>query len=519
MSKINELRRKATEAARKRDWPKAIKLYERVCEIDSNNASFRNELGDIHLKTGDVVDALESFTKAAELYRAVGLHNNAVAVLKKILRHDKDHLDALWDLGELKEVQGLDSDAQLHYIDFLSKSEIVNGSSRDKFVNRCHLLLEKLGDDLQMLSRIEMIFEAWGLAEDHARVIVQKARMALEEGQSDLVEKYVSHAREVYADLDTLDDYIELRRTQAGTGDAPSAAVDTSDAGISCTTPAAESNEPGIQDVDPERPATQLSGGESMRTGEIDLGFDIEVGGSASPTNPEPNTIQIDVPATDPEPSAQATEPEPPAQAAEPEPATPAPEEAAAPNPEPPVAEPPAADDPAAKTPSSGTVNLLDELLSDSDGFDLKAGENEQMDAIRSNLGNQLASQLADDDHAGHYELGLVYMDMGLYDQASDAFAKSAKGSEHRLKGLEMQGSCLRQMGRKDSALAVFLEGLSDMAEPDVQHLGLLYEAGVCFEEMGQAEDARRAYEQVVAVDGAFRDVAQRLDHLGATTG
>jgi len=107
VSKITDLRRKATEASRTRDWDSAVKLYERICDLEGSNAGYRNELGDVFAKMGDVPQAIVHYNKAVELYNAVGLNNNAVAVLKKILRYDPQNMDSYWMLGETRRKQGL----------------------------------------------------------------------------------------------------------------------------------------------------------------------------------------------------------------------------------------------------------------------------------------------------------------------------------------------------------------------------------------------------------------------------
>ena len=84
-----------------------------------------------------------------------------------------------------------------------------------------------------------------------------------------------------------------------------------------------------------------------------------------------------------------------------------------------------------------------------------------QLDTITNDVGAQIAAQVADDDYPGLYDVGLVYMDMGLFEQAAHAFEKASGGEEQRLKAYEMQGSALRQLGRNAEALKVFEEFLS----------------------------------------------------------
>ena len=65
MSKVNELRRRATEAVRGRKYDRAIVLYGKICDLEPSNGTPRNELGDLYLKTGSTLEALDSFSLSA----------------------------------------------------------------------------------------------------------------------------------------------------------------------------------------------------------------------------------------------------------------------------------------------------------------------------------------------------------------------------------------------------------------------------------------------------------------------
>ena len=487
MSKINELRKKAVEAARKRDWSAAVKLYERVCEIDTNNPGFRNELGDIFVKLNQVDQALVAFEKAAEAYRSVGLHNNAIAVYKKILRHDPANLDALWGLGDVKEQQGLEADAAAHYVDFLARHQDVSSTSRQHFVNRCLLLIERYDDDLQMLSRIEKVFERWHLGEDHARVLIQKARLARSEGQDELIEKYVARAREVFADLDLLDDYLQLRREMIGEA------------------PAEEVEVPAPVIAEPEPAESELSGPRSgSRSAELDLGFDLD-------GNDAPDLESEELPAaeSDPRPSVRREAIEIPTPVQE----IPTPKPAARVVPEPAAPETPTPAPAQPVVPSHR--NALDALLADSK-YDARAADSGQVDTIEADVGAQIAGRVAEDDYQGQYDVGIIYLDMGLHESAVEAFDRAARGTEQRLKALEMRGNTLRQIGRNADALSAYQEGLHTLGHPARAYLGLLYETGACLSELGQLDDALYHFEQAAAIDADFLDVRERIRRLSA---
>ena len=114
MSKLGKLKKEAYQAGKKRNWPEAIAIYERILEIDKSNPTLINELGDVCLKNQESARAISHFLNAAAKYRQTGLLNNAVAIYKKILRHDAKSLNAHWYLAEIRASQGLLVEGQVH---------------------------------------------------------------------------------------------------------------------------------------------------------------------------------------------------------------------------------------------------------------------------------------------------------------------------------------------------------------------------------------------------------------------
>ena len=89
MSKLSQLKQKAYQAGKSRNWELAISIYEQILEVEKSNPTVINELGDLCLKSGDTRSAIKHFLSSATKYRKTGLLNNSVAICKKILRHDE----------------------------------------------------------------------------------------------------------------------------------------------------------------------------------------------------------------------------------------------------------------------------------------------------------------------------------------------------------------------------------------------------------------------------------------------
>ena len=59
MSKLSQLKQKAYQAGKDRDWDRAIAVYEKILEVEKSNPTVINELGDLCLKSGDTRKAIK----------------------------------------------------------------------------------------------------------------------------------------------------------------------------------------------------------------------------------------------------------------------------------------------------------------------------------------------------------------------------------------------------------------------------------------------------------------------------
>lgn len=129
-----------------------------------------------------------------------------------------------------------------------------------------------------------------------------------------------------------------------------------------------------------------------------------------------------------------------------------------------------------------------------------------------------IAAQVADEDHAAHYELGVAYREMGLVDEAIGAFQKALRAPGHRLRALEALGRCFVDKGQHAVGQAILERALTEPEATDQRLVGVLFLLGQVAEALGAPEEARRYYQRVFAVDVRFRDVVDRLNSLERAT-
>ena len=117
-----------------------------------------------------------------------------------------------------------------------------------------------------------------------------------------------------------------------------------------------------------------------------------------------------------------------------------------------------------------------------------------------------------------HYDLGLAYKEMGLYDEAIKAFDKVIRAPGREVQCRVMLGMCQREQGNPQEAIHQFKQGLH--ANPtDRERLSLYYEIGMTYESVGDGGEALYYFEAVTKRDPNFADAGPRADQLRSSVG
>jgi len=141
-------------------------------------------------------------------------------------------------------------------------------------------------------------------------------------------------------------------------------------------------------------------------------------------------------------------------------------------------------------------------------------------DSVRARPAVVLENPVEDSDADTHFDLGLAYKEMGLYDEAIKAFDKVTGGSRTReVQARMMIGLCHREQGNLSEAVHQFKAGLHAAAITDRERQTLYYEIGTTYESLGDPREALYYFEMVVKRDPNFLDVAARLERLRGARG
>ncbi|HWQ36291.1 MAG TPA: tetratricopeptide repeat protein [Blastocatellia bacterium] len=126
-------------------------------------------------------------------------------------------------------------------------------------------------------------------------------------------------------------------------------------------------------------------------------------------------------------------------------------------------------------------------------------------------------------DFDTHYNLGLAYKDMEMYDEAVEEFqqgykALSADASEtarqNQLLCCSLLGFCFSQKNLPRLAVMWLRRGLEVPGRPEDEYQALRYDLAAAYEAMGELQNAHDVLQEVYAIDVNYRNVSARLSEV-----
>lgn len=505
MSKLSQLKQDAYQAGKKRNWAQAIALYEEILDKDKNNPTVINELGDLCLKSGDNSQAIRHFLSAAAKYRQTGLLNNAVAIYKKILRYEPENQNAHWYLAETRAGQGLTLEGEDHALHFLQHSGKVAGDLKEIFLKRCVQLMDLFAESVTVQTALVQIFNMWQMPLESSRAQCLLAATAHLAGNADEAKKKIDEALarspEVvnypeYARWDLAVNPEKVRPADHFTGfgsltlDAPTSPALPASGGPAAMPSLGFGNiELTIPTVPPVVPIEEEAAPAGVRRVE-------DILAQADPTREEKDDdgcFEIDA-GEDLE--ALVSEAMAKSKLHRAPPAPPA-------NP--------------ASGAGTATREPADDALSrflNADSPDSGGSDSSQLATITSEIGAVVGGSGTDADAERLYEMGMVYLEMGLYDQACESFETAAADEAFTVRAHEMWGITLQRAGRLPEAIDVLKAGLAHASDGSREQHGLRYHLGRAHEQAGRQDEAAECYRTIRSSDPTFLDVGQRLKRL-----
>lgn len=118
-------------------------------------------------------------------------------------------------------------------------------------------------------------------------------------------------------------------------------------------------------------------------------------------------------------------------------------------------------------------------------------------------------------DYESHYELGIAFQQMEMWDEAAREFKRAVQGMTDPLPAYEALGQCLLALRRYDEVKRTLGVAVTQPG-PDEARAGVLFHLGLAHLRSGDAASARTCLERVLAIQPARADAAQLLSSLPA---
>jgi tetratricopeptide (TPR) repeat protein len=166
---------------------------------------------------------------------------------------------------------------------------------------------------------------------------------------------------------------------------------------------------------------------------------------------------------------------------------------------------------------ADGFVNLgaelEKELAAEDRGAPADSGAPLVEDLIRE-FQKGVREHLDEKDFETHYNLGIAYKEMELYDEAIQEFHLAARDPGRALPCADLLGLCLVAKGDLDAAIQEFRAGMEIRGHPRESYYALRYDLGVAYEAHGDLQRALECFEALQADDERFRDASARAKDL-----
>jgi tetratricopeptide (TPR) repeat protein len=134
-----------------------------------------------------------------------------------------------------------------------------------------------------------------------------------------------------------------------------------------------------------------------------------------------------------------------------------------------------------------------------------------------------VAAQIAENDAATHYDLGVAYKEMGLVSDAIAEFELASRDPSRECVCQSMIGMMHMADGNVDAAIDAFIRGRTASQKTQDQELALTYEIGNAYEERENPEQALYYFQLVARIDPSYQDmrgsVAERIANLERALG
>jgi tetratricopeptide (TPR) repeat protein len=159
-------------------------------------------------------------------------------------------------------------------------------------------------------------------------------------------------------------------------------------------------------------------------------------------------------------------------------------------------------------------IDLADLEELDEELEEVNDDDDDDLPNERPRPGVMLENPIEDGDVSTHYDLGLAYKEMGLYDDAIKAFEKVLRSRAREVQCRLMLGMCHRDQNNPSEAVNQFKQALHAPTLTELERQMLYYEIGVTYEIIGDKSEALYYLQMVLKRVERYADAAERVERL-----
>uniref|UniRef100_A0A7V0Z4J6 Tetratricopeptide repeat protein n=1 Tax=candidate division WOR-3 bacterium TaxID=2052148 RepID=A0A7V0Z4J6_UNCW3 len=158
-------------------------------------------------------------------------------------------------------------------------------------------------------------------------------------------------------------------------------------------------------------------------------------------------------------------------------------------------------------------IDLGQVLRSEIEGEPVQSSLKNINDLI-SQFRKEVFESIGEGDYRSHYDLGVAYKGMGLFQEAIEEFEIAAKDVNLKLKSYEMIAACLMEKDKVDEAIKVLNEGLTIPNRPANEYFGLHFLLGNAYERQNNLKMAIKSYINAANIDKTVPDLLKKINEL-----
>ncbi len=137
--------------------------------------------------------------------------------------------------------------------------------------------------------------------------------------------------------------------------------------------------------------------------------------------------------------------------------------------------------------------------------------EVKSLDELFKEFKKGVEEQIDQEDYETHYNLGIAYKEMGLYNEAIEEFVKASHDPQRLLDCSFMIAGVYSELGDYSNAIEWLESGLEHAQKTGKDDKPILYELATLCEKNGDKAKAKSYYAMIYQKDPNYRDVASKL--------